>query len=573
MKQTGLQAFGTLALAALVASCGGIDKMKEAAKQIQYKVDPEVLEAHQGKVAMAFTANVPAKMWDKKVVAEITPILTYNGGQDNYPTITVQGEAVQGNGQVVSFTNGGSIKYPKQEIDFNDKQRVSDLIVKIKFTRGSKSIEVTSQELDMDPLAKGVIATSTLVGDQPGKMASSKDKYQKSTTEEKVAEILFLVNKFDIRSGELKKDEVKALNEYIKTLNEDEKKSIKSIAISAYASPEGAVDLNTKLAGNRESSAKTYVDKTLKTAKVEGETNVVANNTPEDWEGFKKAIENSEIQDKELILRVLSLYSDPDQREKEIRNLAAVYKVLAKDVLPALRRSTITVKGELVGRTDDEMKAASLDDLSVEELLYLANLYEGNDAAKQKAALEKAATKYNDARAKNNLGVIAFNEGKVDEAKAQFESVADAGLPEVMNNLGACALAKGDLNEAKEKLGQAAGAGAELNENLGIASLLEGDYEKAESYMGNSTTNNSALVKILLGKYDAALSTLNANSEESGLKYYLKAIANARKNDKNTALENLRKATELEAKWKSYAKTDMEFGKFFNDGTFKSIVE
>ncbi len=576
MKQTRLQTFGTLALAALVASCGGIDKMKEAAKQIKYKVDPEVLEAHQGKVAMAFTANVPAKMWDKKTSAEITPVLTYEGGSDSYPSITVQGESVTGNGQVVSFVNGGTIKYPKQEIDFNDKQRVSDLIVKIKFTRGSKSIEVTSSELDLEPLAKGVIATSTLLSDQPGATAPSKDAFQRTTAEEKIAEIVYLINKSDIRSGELKKDDVKAINEYIKALNEDEKKNIKSIAVSAYASPDGSTDLNTALAGKRESSAKSFVEKTLKNAKVEGETNIVTNSTPEDWEGFKNAIGNSDIQDKDLILRVLSLYSDPDVREKEIKNLSAVYKVLAKDILPTLRRSTVTVTGELIGRSDDELKAAALTDLNVEELLYLANLYnKENNTDKEIAALDQAISiAADDYRPVNNKGVVLYNQGKVADAKALFEKAESIkAAPEVENNLGAVALANGDINAAKEYFGKAAGAGDQLNENLGATAIMEGDYEKAESYMGASTSNNSALVKILLGKNDAAISTLNANSDENALKYYLKAIAYAHKSEKDSALENLRKATQLDSKWKSYAKTDVEFLNYFNDATFKSIVD
>ncbi len=571
MKQTRLQIFGTLGLALLIASCSGLDKMKEAAKQIQYKVDPEVLEAHQGKVAMSFTANVPAKMWDKKVVAEITPILVYDGGQDAYPSINVQGEAAQSNGQTISYTNGGQIKYPKQEIDFNDKQRVSDLIVRIKFTRGSKSFEVTSKELQMPALAKGVIATSTLLGSEPGVSAASKDKFTRDNTEDKVAEIIYLINQAEVRNGQLKKEDVVALNNYIKELNDDEKKSIKSITVSAYASPDGSTDLNTKLSGKRESSATKYMEKSLKKAKIEA--SVESKATPEDWDGFKKAVENSEIQDKDLIIRVLSLYTDPDVREKEIKNLSSVYKVLAKEILPGLRRSTITVSGELKGKTDDELKAADKNSLTNEELLFGATLE--SDLNKQAEYYDMAIKNYpNDYRAYNNKGVVLYKQGKVDAAKAQFEKAESLkAAPEVENNLGVIALAKNDINSAKEYFGKAAGTGAELDENLGVTALFEGDYEKAESYLGNSTSCNAALVKILLDKFDAAIATLNANKEETGLKYYLKAIAYASKSDKDSALENLNKATKLDSKWKDYAKTDMEFYAFFNDSNFKNIVE
>lgn len=558
-------------MALLISSCSSLDKMKEAAKAIQYKVDPEVLEAHQGKVAMSFTANVPAKMWNKKVTAEITPVLTYEGGQDEYPAISVQGEAAQGDGQTISYTNGGQIKYPKQEIDFNDKQRVSDLIVRIKFTKGSKSFEVTSTELQMPALAKGVIATSTLVGKEPGVSAASKDNFVRNTTEDKVAEIVYLINQAEIRNGQLKKEDVVAINDYIKALNADEKKSIKSIAISAYASPDGSTDLNTKLSGKRETSASNYMNKTLKKAKIEA--NVEGKATPEDWDGFKKAVEASDIQDKDLIIRILSLYTDPDVREKEIKNLSSVYKTLAKEILPALRRSTITVTGELTGKTDEELKAANKDELTVEELLFGATLE--SDLDKQAEYYDAAIKNFpNDYRGFNNKGVVLYKKGDVDGAKAQFDKAeAIKAAPEVENNLGVIALAKNDINAAKEYFGKAAGTGAELDENLGIAALLEGDYEKAETYMGNSTSCNAALVKILLDKYDAAIATLNANKEEIGLKYYLKAVAYANKKDKDNALENLNKAAKLDAKWKEYAKTDMEFGAYFNDSNFKTIVE
>lgn len=568
MKQTRLQIFGTLGLALLISSCSSLDKMKEAAKQIQYKVDPEVLEAHQGKVAMSFTANVPAKMWDKKVVAEITPILTYEGGQDAYPAINVQGEAAQSNGQTISYTNGGQIKYPKQEIDFNDKQRVSDLIVRIKFTRGSKSMEVTSKELGIE-LAKGVIATSTLLGSEPGVSAASKDQFVRDNYEDKVAEIVYLINQAEVRNGQLKKEDVVAINNYLKELNEDEKKSIKSIAVSAYASPDGSTDLNTKLSGKREASANKYVEKTLKKAKIDAQVESKA--TPEDWDGFKKAVEGSDIQDKDLIIRVLSLYTDPDVREKEIKNLSSVYKVLAKEILPGLRRSTITVTGELKGKTDDELKAADKNSLNVEELLFAATIEPEKQVEYYDAAIKNFP---NDYRAYNNKGVVLYKKGDVDGAKALFEKAESVkAAPEVENNLGVIALAKNDINAAKEYFGKAAGTGAELDENLGVTALYEGDYEKAESYLGNSTSCNAALVKILLDKFDAAIATLNANKEEIGLKYYLKAVAYANKADKDNALENLNKATKIESKWKEYAKTDMEFRAYFNDSNFKTIVD
>lgn len=577
MKKNRIQTIGVTAMAVLMASCAGLDKMKEGAKQITYKVTPEILEAHQGKVAMSFVANVPAKMWDKKVAAEITPILVYKTGQTEYPMIKAQGEAVQGNGQVVSNVNGGQIKYPKQEIDFDGNMRISDLIVKVRFTKGEDELITDTKEMEMGPLhdgaiAKGVIATSALTSSHSGIMIPSKDAFTRQITESKVADIIYLINQAEVRSGELKKEDVKAINDYIAELNADEKKAIKSISVSAYASPDGSTDLNTKLSGKRESSAQKLLEGTLKKNKIDVE--IDAKSTPEDWEGFKSAVEGSEIQDKDLILRVLSLYTDPDVREKEIKNLSAVYKVLAKDILPSLRRSTLTVEGEMNGKTDDELKSANPNDLNIEELLYGAKLYEGN-LDKQLEYYEAAVKNFpQDYRGINNKGIVVYKKGDLQGAKdvlTQAEGIKAA--PEVENNLGVVSLAMGDTNAAKEYFGKAAGAGPDLDENLGIVCVLEGDYEKAESYLANSTSTNAALVKILLEKYDAAISICNACTEDVGVKYYLKAIALCHKGDKDGALENIRLACDKESRWKTYAKSDMEFAAYFNDANFKKITD
>ncbi len=577
MKQTRFTLIGSVALAALLASCGGLDKMKEAAKQISYTVTPEVLEARGGKVPMSFKANVPAKIWDKKVSAEITPVLVYDGGETVYPSITVYGEAVADNsGKTIAYATGGQIAYPEQSVDFNDKMRVSDLIVRLKLTRGDESINVDSQkDLELPAIAKGVIATYTLLGSEAGVATPGKDAFSRIINEEQSADLIYLINKADIRTGELSKDDVKAINEYIKAVKEAENKNLKDVVVAAYASPDGATDLNTNLASKRENSAKDYIQKQLK--KADASANVIAKSTPEDWDGFKAAMEKSDIQDKELILRVLSMYSDPDVREKEIKNLSAAYKVIAEQILPPLRRSTITVNSELIGKSDDELKSLSVSDpaqLNVEEILYAAKLYDG-DLDNQKKILEAAASQNaNDWRAVNNLGVVLYQKGDVKGAKAKFEAAEKIqATPEVENNLGVIAIAEQNYAAAKEYFGKAAGVGSELDQNLGVIALLEGDYAKAEEYFGASTSLNAAICKILVEKYDAALQLLNANNQEVGLKYYLKAVASARKAEKDPVMENLRKAVNLESKWKSYAKTDMEFVKYFEDSTFKAIVD
>ena len=574
MKKSRFQIFGTLALVALLSSCASLDKMKEAAKNIKYTVTPEVLAtqntANGAIVPMSFKASVPSKMWDKKVSAELTPVLVYDGGETAYPSKMYYGEAVQGSdGQTISYTNGALAEYPQQSVEFNDKMRVSNLIVRIKFIKGDQTLETSTVELEMGPngdgaIAKGVIATSLLLGDEPGVPTIGKDNFKRIINEDQSAELIYLINKADIRNGELKKEDVMAINDYIKAINEAENKNLKDVVVSAYASPDGATSLNEGLAAKRETSAKGYIEKVLK--KANASANVVAKNTPEDWEGFKAAMEKSNIQDKDLILRVLAMYTDNDVREKEIKNLSAAYKAIAEEILPPLRRAQITVNAELVGKSDEEIKNLAINDpaqLNVEELLYAGKLYEGDKDKVAKIYASAASQFANDWRALNNAGVAEYENGKVAAAKALFEQAEKIqAAPQVENNLGIIVFAEMNYDKAKEYFGKAAGAGSELDQNLGSCALLEGDYAKAETYFGANISCNAALVKILNEKYDAALSNLNANTLECGFKYYLKAIAAARKGEGDYVKENLRKACQLDAKWKTYAKTDMEFAKY-----------
>lgn len=571
MKQTRIHIIGSVALAAMLVSCAGLNKMKKNAASVQYTVTPSVLEAHAGKVDLGIKAQVPAKFWDKKASAEITPVLVYEGGETVYPSVKIQGERVQGNDKMIPYATGGQYTY-NNTVPFNDKMRVSNLVIRMKATKGAKTVT-----FDDYKIAEGVIATSTLVADQGAMAGLGKDNFQRIVSESQAAEILYLIQQAEVRQGQLKKEDIKALNDYIAAIKATENKNFKDVTVSAYASPDGAMDLNTKLADNREKTASKYVASQLKKAKVEGgEALLKGKTTAEDWDGFKKAMEASNIQDKELILRVLSMYTDPEVREKEIKNMATTFKVIAEEILPPLRRSVLTVNAELIGKSDAELKelsASNPSSLNLEELLYAATLTQDKDA--QLAIYKEAAAKYpNCWRAVNNVGVALYAKGDVAGAKTQFEKAASIKADAVVeNNLGVIALINKDYAKAEEHFGKAAGTGAELDNNLGIVAIHKGDYEAAIRYFGNSTSCNAALAKILAGKNDAALSTLNANTMEVGLKYYLKAVVGANKGENDLMFENLRKATSLDAKWKTYAKTDMVFGKFFQDATFKSIVE
>ncbi|WP_066630575.1 hypothetical protein [Labilibacter marinus] len=573
MKQSRINVFASIALAALLASCAGLNKMKSKATDVTYTVTPEVLEAHAGKVDVTVKVKVPESYMDKKATVELTPVLKYEGGETAFPSKTVQGESVDGNNQVISYTNGGQYTYTGS-VPYNQNMKVSDLVVRIKATKGGESLDFEDVKI-----AEGVIATADLVKDKGAMVAIGKDNFQRVIAESKDAEIYFLIQQAALRGTELRKEEIKALKDYILEAEAAENKNFKGVDVSAYASPDGPTDLNTTLSEKRQKSTKSYLAKELKRAKVDGsaEDFFSLKNTPEDWEGFKALMEASEVQDKELILRVLSMYSDPEVREKEIKNMSETYKVIADDILPQLRRSKVAVNVEVIGKSDEEiaeLASSNPTELNIEEILYAATLTEDLDA-KLDIYKKAAAQTPKCWRAQNNIAMVLVQQDKLDDAKVALEKANElsANNAIVNNNLGVVALRQGDLAKAEEYFGAAAGVGAELDNNLGIVSIHKGDYDAAMRYFGNSTTCNAALAKILAGKYDAALSTLNANTKEAGFKYYLKAIVGARTADNDMVFDSLRKAVELEGSLKEDAAKDKEFGKFLEDASFKAIIQ
>ena len=574
MKNTRINLIATVALAVIFASCSGLSKMKKKAGEVKYTVTPEVLETHGGKVDVTIKVQIPEKYFNKKVSLEATPALVYDGGETVFEPYRIQGEDVEGNDKVISYQNGGSLTYTGS-VPYNKNMRISDLVVKVKGSKGDKT-----EEFEPYKIAEGVISTPTLVMDMGAKAAIGADHFQRIIPEERTAEIFFIIQRANLRGSQLSKEDVKKLNDYIKDVKAAQNKEFKKVDVSAYASPDGPMDLNTRLAEQREKNTQKYLTKTLKKAKVEeaeDKTFFDVKSTPEDWEGFKELMEKSNIQDKELILRVLSMYSDPEVREREIKNMTATFKILAEDILPKLRRSKMSVNVDVIGKSDEEISslaASNPSELNIEELLYAATLTKNLD--EQLNIYKAAAKKYpNCWRAENNVGVALYKKGDLSGAKAAFEKANSlkSGVPEINNNLGVIALRDGDIAKAEEYFGNAAGAGPELDNNLGIVAIHKGDYDAAVRYFGNAANCNAALAKILAGKYDSALSTLNAIPQEAGLKYYLKAIIGAETGDSDMMFEGLRKATELDSKYKKLAATDMVFAKYFEDATFKSIVQ
>lgn len=557
--------------AALVSSCSGLNKMKKEAGDIKYEVTPKVLEAHGGMVNVTIKGTFPEKYFNKKATLEAAPVLTYAGGETPFEKVQVlQGEKVQANNKVITYS-GGDFTYTSS-IPYKEGMKVSELLLKTKATLGNKS-------LDFDPvkLADGVIATSTLVMVH-AKPIIMKDNYVRITPESQMAAIQYLINQADIRNSELKKDDIKLLKDYISQVNTDENRKLKGAVISSYASPDGGLDLNEKLSGKRGQTADKYLKKEFKkieAAKADGFFSTLT--TPEDWEGFKTEVQNSTIQDKDLILRVLSMYSDPEVREKEIKNMSAAYESLKTDILPKLRRSKMTVNVDKIGRSDEEILAQIKSDpkvLGVEELLYAATLTK--DANEKLDFYKIAAENFPKCiRAHNNVGCSLLGLGKVDEALASFEKAkAIENNDVVKNNTGFAYLLKGENAKAEELFNSMTAATPESKWGLGIISIVKGDYDKAVNFFGTEDCYNNALALVLKGDVNKAKAMLDKMEMcKCGKPSYLKAIVGARLDDKTYMLNGLKEAIGFKPEMKAAAKTDMEFAKFFADDAFKALVQ
>ncbi|OFX42172.1 MAG: hypothetical protein A2X03_14615 [Bacteroidetes bacterium GWA2_40_15] len=567
-----LRSFIILILAAtLMTGCSGLNKMKKNAGQIKYEVTPKVLEAHAGMVNITIKGTFPSNYFDKKTTLTATPVLKYSGGEIAFDKVqVVQGESVQANNKVINYT-GGDFTYTSS-IPYTDAMKLSELMLQVKAQRGTTT-------LDFDPvkLADGVIATSTLV-EKHGMPVMMKDKFVRIIPETGIADINYVINRADLQPKELKAEDITLLKKYIQDVNADPNRTFKTTVVSSYASPDGAFALNERLSGNRGTTADKFIKKEF--AKVEAAKSAGffdSKTTAEDWDGFKTEVENSTMQDKDLILRVLSMYSDPEVREREIKNMAAAYENLKTDILPKLRRSKMIVNVDKVGRSDEQILAAMRGDakvLGLEEMLYAATLTK--DQNEQLKFYQTALTNFPKCiRAQNNIGYISMSLGKVDDAIAAFEKAKAMDNNDVVkNNLGMGALVKGDMVKAEEYFTSMTAATAESKWGMGVISITKGEYDKAVNYFGSEPCFNAALAQALKGDNNKAKATLDAVKEPcKGKTGYLKAVVGARLDDRNYMLSGLREAIGVNSDWKAYAKTDLEFAKFFNDDTFKSTVQ
>lgn len=523
-----------------------------------FTVTPKPLETQAGVVSATVNGAFPEKYMKKKAVVTVTPELRFGDGKVvKGEAATFQGEKVMGNDQVISYRMGGHYTL-KTAFAYNPEMQKSDMYLTFDARRGKKVYNVPAVKVNY-----GIIATSELYRQAltNGGGCLALDSFQRVKAKKQEANIKFLINQANLRKSELKNNSVGEFVKLLKEINKDrEGLNLQNVEIQAYASPEGGFKFNDKLANKRQNVSEKYVRKEMKSAGVEG--NLDAHYTAQDWEGFQQLVQASNIQDKDVILRVLSMYKDPQEREQQIRNMSEGFRELADAILPELRRSRLIIHYETIGRNDEQIKAQYNEDaakLSADELLYYATLEE--DAAKKEEIYAKTAQLYtNDYRPLNNLAVMAFNRG--DEAKAK-ELLAQAitksnNAAEANATLGLIALKNGNVAEAENLIAKAADANT-LNEALGNLSIAKGNYAQAEEYFKDSYNNSAALAQLLNKNYAAAKATLNNIKNPNGLTSYLHAIVSARQGNKYAANSYLKEALQKDPSLKAYAENDLEF--------------
>ena len=525
-----------------------------------FNVVPNPLETQAGEVPATINGMFPEKYMNKKAVVTVTPELRYANGQvARGNSATFQGEKVEGNDQTISYLVGGNYTM-KTKFQYVPQMQKSEMYLTFDAKIGNKSVNVPAVKV-----ADGVIATSELYGRTltSAQGCIAPDAFQRVTTQKHEAKIKFLIQQANLRKSELQNNSVTEFVQLLQKINaEQETLNLNNVEVSAYASPDGGVKLNDKLASQRQENSEKYVEQQLKKAKLE--TQVDAKYTAQDWEGFQELVAASDIQDKDVILRVLSMYKDPEEREQQIKNMSVGFKELADGILPELRRARLTINYEVIGRDDEQIEAqlaADAKQLSVEEMLYSATLTE--NAAEQENRYKKTTEIYpNDARAYNNIAALEYAKGNYAEAKkyAQKALSIDPKSSEANANLGLIALQAGDTKTAETYIAKASTAEG-LAEVLGNLHLAQGNYALAEQDFAKVNSNSAALSQILNKNYSAAAKTLANVKNADAMTDYLTAILNARQGNSGAATAALRSAIAKDPTLASYASNDLELSK------------
>lgn len=540
---------------ALMTSCSKLGKLTSDC----FSVSPNPLETVGGKVPATVEGQFPEKFMNKKATVTVVPELRYAGGEvAKGQPMTFQGEKVMGNDKVISYRLGGRYTM-KTSFDYVPAMQKSDMYLTFNARIGNSKVNVPAIKV-----ATGVIATAELYRKAmlQGGACLALDSFQRVIDRKQEANVKFLINQANLRSNELKNNSVREFVSMLKRINSDQEGlAIKNVEVKAYASPEGGFSFNDKLANKRQNVSEGYVKQQLKGTKLK--TDIDAHYTAQDWDGFMKLVQASKIQDKDVILRVLSMYKDPQEREKQIRNMSEGFRELADGILPELRRSRLIINYQTIGRSDDQIQqqyAADPTKLSLEELLYAASLT--NDKNAKKAIYKKTTELYDrDYRAYNNLAALALNDGDEQTAQSYLETALQVNrkAPEAFANKAYIDLTHGRIADAERHLSDATEANG-FNEVLGNLHIARGNYANASDELFNNN-NSAALAQLMNKNYVAAEQTLKAIQLPNGLTYYLFAVLNARQGKNDAAAIYLKDALQKDPSLAEYAKNDLEFAK------------
>ncbi|MAC96652.1 MAG: hypothetical protein CMC96_14265 [Flavobacteriales bacterium] len=574
MKKQTFRSYALIGLAAATTvACNPLNNMTKKAEEITYSVTPNPLEMHGDSIEVSISGTIPPKFFNAKVSVDITPTLNYGEQVTTFKKLVLVGEDSEVEGQKIPYEKGGNFSY-NDKIAYQEGMDVATLDAV-----GVGKYKGKEKEFPAEQIATGTIITpSWAMEDDMPKLGD--DKFTKVTPKEQQAIINYLVNSPAVRSSELRDEDMKELAAWIKEWADHPMFNFKGVDVVAYASPEGEMSLNENLADQRAKSGANAAKSMLRRNRVKDASNNDFYNTVgkgEDWDGFKQAMQASDIKDKDLILRVLEMYEDKSKREEEIRNLAETFEVIKEKILPDLRRSIVTVKGEKVSFSDEKIKEyakSNPDTLSTEELLYAATMTEDLD---EKLSIYQTYSKLHaeDWRGPNNVGYVYVMQNKMEEAKAEFDK-ANSLSPNnavVMNNMGVYERSKGNNEKAMEYYEMAEGASPEVGNNMGYLQMLAGDYESAVSNYGDVKTFNAALAQTLNKDYQTALQTIDASpAADEAAGYYLKAVIGARQNDQNMVVSNLKSAIAKDSSLKEKAKRDAEFTAYKDNAEFQAAV-
>lgn len=548
----------------VLTSCSKLGKLGAD----NFNVTPTPLEAVGGQVPATINGTFPTKYMKKKAQVTVTPVLKYEGGEAVGQSSTFQGEKVEGNGTTIQYKVGGTYTM-KTNFAYVDPMIKSDLYARFDAKVGKKTVKIPEVKIGY-----GVIATSQLLSRCDITAATAPDAYQRIIAQKQEANIKFLINQATLRASELNSVSVKDLGKILKEINDNTlTRALTNIEVSAYASPDGKFDFNEKLAEKRQNVSSNYLKKELK--KIKMDADVDTKFTAEDWEGFQELISKSNLQDKQVILRVLSMYEDPEEREQQISNMSEIYTDIKQNILPELRRARLIVNYEIIGRSDAqilEQFASDPSKLSVEEMLYGANRLVKDDATRQKWN-ETIAKQYpSDYRALNNLAQQAISKGDVNAAESYLKQAAQVSknASEVNTNLALMSLKSGDVAKAETYLAKGSGSNT-FKEVMGNLNIAKGNYTQAASDLTGVNTNSAALAQILAKDYTSAKTTLSKIKNADATTSYLQAVLAARTGDASSLASSLKDAIQKDPTLATRAANDLEFAQFAS--TIKNIVK